>query len=300
MSRVQLHDRGGGRSDAVTLEFADDGTIPLPPHGQRLALELGYDGVESCALTEMTVDQYASSGPPATIKLSATGADFTSEMRAKKERTHEPTTLGNLLAILAEPYDVTTVVKPDSLARLQLPLVDQAGQSDLGLAVELARTYGGIFKPANGQWVILGYDAMPASQLTIRRDEVTQWRAHFAARRRAGSVVAHYHDFGRAQRVPVTVGDGAPVTRLDKTFETAAIAEAHARARLHRGIRASRRLQLQLPGRPDLQTLTRVRLDGFRRELDRDWLITDVTHVIDERGYRCEVDAEGVADDPVA
>ncbi|MES1936677.1 phage late control D family protein [Salinisphaera hydrothermalis] len=301
MGRVQLHDRAGGKSDAVTLEFADDGSIPLPPHGQKLALELGYKGETPRARTHLSVDQYASNGAPATIRMSATSADFTSEMRAKRERTHQPTTLGNLLAILAEPYGVTPVVKPDSLANLQLPLIDQAGKSDLGMAVELADTYGGIFKPGNGKWIILGYDAMPAPQLAIDRSEVAEWSGHFQARKHYPTVIAHYHDLHLAKRVAVQAGSGEkPITRLDKTFATKQIALAHATARLNKGIRQARRLRLRMEGRPELQTMTLVTLTGFRKELNRAWLITDVTHTIDKGGYRCEVEAEGIADDPTA
>lgn len=300
ISSVQLHDRAGGKSDAITIEFADDESIALPPHGTLLALRIGYQGEKPRTRTLMSVDQYVSNGAPASIRLSATGADFTSEMRAKKERTHEPTTLANLLAILAEPYDVITEVKPDSLANLQLPLIDQAGKSDLGMAVEIADTYGGIFKPGNGKWGIVGYDAMPASQLTIDRSEVTQWSAHFQARKHYPTIVAHYHDLGKAQRVAVQAGSGEkPITRLDKTFASAQIAKAHATAKWHKGIRQARRLRLRMEGRPELQTMTLVTLSGFRKELNRDWLITDVTHTIDSNGYQCEVSAEGVADDPV-
>jgi phage protein D len=163
--------------------------------------------------------------------------------------------------------------------------------------VALAHTYGAVFKPTNGRWVILGYDAMPEAALTIDQTEVTEFSAHFQARPHFPTVIAHYHDYDKAKRVPVQVGSGdKPITRLDKTFDSEAIARAHARAALNKGIRQARRVRLRLPGRPALQTLTKVALTGFREELNRDWLITEVTHTLDSRGYRCEIDAEGVTE----
>ncbi|WP_111745631.1 phage late control D family protein [Salinisphaera orenii] len=301
VARLGVHDHAGQRSDSFKLELADDGTLPLPSEGALLDVELGYKGEPPLAYERFRVDQIAAEGPPAKITFSATGAAFDSAARAPRERTIEPDTLAHVLATLAADYDVEPVVIPRSLGTLELPLIDQAGVSDLDQAAKLAHTYGGVFKPVNGKWQILSYDrvraADPDTVITLGADRVTEWSTHFIARHRYKSVTAHYHDYGKARRVPVTVGNGTPNKILDKTFETEAIARAHARATYYTAERERRRLRLSLPGRPDVATHTKLALRGFRDRVNADWLITQVDHVFDDRGYRTTIQAEGLGDD---
>ncbi|MEQ9132640.1 MAG: hypothetical protein RJQ08_08365 [Salinisphaeraceae bacterium] len=294
MSKLEIADLAGGRVDSFKMELSDDGSIVLPPAGTELNIYLGYREVRPVHRGLFAVDQVAHSGPPSTLTYSATGVDFIASARAPKERTHEPQTLATLLDKLASPHGYTPVVRPSSLGRLELPLIDQAGQSDLALADELARTYGGIFKPVDGVWAILGYGVLGEPALTLRPQDVSTWRAHFMPRREFQAVTAHYHDYGAAERTPVTAGEGEPVKVLNRTYETADVALAHAKSTLARGRRKARSLTLTLPGRPDLATHTVLGLDGFRERVDNRWLITQVTHTLDKRGYRCRVEAEGL------
>jgi hypothetical protein len=49
-----------------------------------------------------------------------------------------------------------------------------------------------------------------------------------------------------------------------------------------------------MPGRPDLVSQQVIRLEGFRERVDDAWLITEVVHTINKRGYSCRVECEGV------
>lgn len=294
---VEINDLAGGRVDSVTLELGDDASLALPRAGNVLNVSIGYRGEASARKrVRCAVDQFAHQGPPASIRLSATAVDFSSAARAPKERTHEPQTLGALLNTLCAPHGYAPVIRPPSLGALMLPLVDQAGQSDLALADELARTYGAIFKPVDGKWAILGYGVLGAPALTLRPEDVTSWRAHFIARRRYAAVTAYWHDYDAAKRTPVTAGGGEPVQVLHKTYADEATALAHAQAALAKGAREARQLQLTLPGRPDLATHTVLALAGFRAEVDDNWLVTRVSHTLDKGGYRCRVEAEGLVE----
>lgn len=292
---MRIHDRSGVHADALELELADDGALPLPPEGHTLHTMIGYGGLPKIRRRgQFMVDQIGHSGPPAVLELSATTADFTSQARAPRERSFPGITIGDLVARIAGEHGYKAVVQPQSLANVHLWHVDQAGQSDLALIYQIASEYGAVFKPVDGVWWVRSYEAIGDPIVTLRPSDVTAWNTHFIARNQYASVVAHYQDYDLARRVPVQVGEGEPRLVLDKTFLNADTAHANAASAFGRARRESRRLSLRMPGRPDLSSQSVIRLDGFRERVDDEWLITSVTHTINKRGYTCRVECEGV------
>lgn len=278
----------------MELELADDGVLGMPEAGKRLEVAVGYQGEVPRRRRHFSIDQVEHAGPPARIQLSATAADFTSQARAPRERSHGSLTLGELIEKLAGEHGYEARVIPEELGRVRLRHVDQAGQSDLALAWEVARAHDAVFKPIDGIWMVRSYEALGEPTATIRPADVSTWRAHFLARAGYASVKAHYHDFDTAQRVPVVVGDGEPQLVLDATFVDEEVARWQAQAAKGRARRESRRLSLRMPGRPDLVSQQVIRLEGFRERVDDAWLITEVVHTINKRGYSCRVECEGV------
>jgi hypothetical protein len=291
---LRLHDRSGAHSDSLEMEIADDGSLPMPEMGKKLEVGLGYAGVGIRRRHTFRVDQFEHAGPPARFQFSATTMDFTSQAMAPRERSHGSLTLGELIEKLAGEHGYQAEVVPDDLARVRLRHVDQAGQSDLALAWEVCREHDAVCKPADNKWWVRSYEALGEPTATIRPADVSTWRAHFLARAGYASVKAHYHDFDTAQRVPVVVGDGEPQLVLDATFVDEEVARWQAQAAKGRARRESRRLSLRMPGRPDLVSQQVIRLEGFRERVDDAWLITEVVHTINKRGYSCRVECEGV------
>lgn len=296
---LRLNDRVGDTADSFELELADDDALPIPRHGNLLKVAVGYRDGTTRNRVQFKVDQIAHSGPPKTIIVSGTSADFTSQARAPRERTHrdrpgEPLTMLRLITELAAEHGQQARVVPDELARIDLRYIDQAGQSDLSLAWEVARSHDAMFKPVDGIWFVRSYEAIGEPTLTIRPGDVSSHRAHFIARSQYQSVRAHYHNFDTAQRVPVIVGDGEPQLLLDETFPDEDVARWQAVAALGRARRESRRLTLEMPGRPDMYSQQVIRLEGFRERVDDTWLVTEVTHTINKRGYRSRVTCIGV------
>ncbi|WP_171909831.1 phage late control D family protein [Aquisalimonas asiatica] len=301
---LRLEDRAGYESDALEIEVADNQDWTWPREGALLRLRaLGYDGetlVEPASSSRFAIDQIEHAGPPARLHFSATSADFTSQMREGRDRSHPNMTLGELIERLAAEHGYDFGIYPADLGETHLGFVDQSGQSDLALAHQVAAEYGTLFKVIDGKWVVISYDAtegpdgepIPVTELTPA--DVSTWRAHFMTKKKVGSVVATYQDYDLARRIPVTVGEGEPVRTLSRVFLDEATAQANARSTLHRAWRESRRLTINLPGNPSLASRQRLRLSGFRDGVNGDWLITQVSHVVNKRGYRCRVEAEGL------
>ncbi|WP_176475776.1 hypothetical protein [Halomonas salipaludis] len=108
----------------------------------------------------------------------------------------------------------------------------------------------------------------------------------------SGTVVAHWRDVDSGETVDAEVGEGEPVNRLLTTYPDAQSARAAASAELRRGQRGEQRLDLTLPGDPQLMAEGRLQLEGFREDADGEWLIEQVEHTLSEAGYRCRVKAE--------
>lgn len=121
---------------------------------------------------------------------------------------------------------------------------------------------------------------------------MSRWNYRQSLRQPAGKVIAVCRDHGAAQDIEVTAGDGDPVRRLKQRFPNEAEAQSAADAEYKRSQRAGTTVSLTLPGDPDLVAEARLTLAGFRDGVDREWLITSVTHTIDSGGYRCDVSAE--------
>jgi uncharacterized protein len=290
---LRLYDRAGGHADSLELELADQGQ-PIPDGGQYLQVSLGYKGDRQRVRKRFTFDQCEIQGPARTLRISATTADFSSQARAPRERSHGSTTLGDLIEKLAAEHGYVARVEPQETASLHLWHVDQAGQSDLGLAYELCAANGAIFKPVDDLWWVRGFGAIGEPDHTIEPGDVSRWRARINERERLGSVRAIYQDYDLARRLEIVEGDGEPQETLDPVFVDEATARNHARARLWRSDRDSRELELFMPGRPDIASQQVLLLKGFRPELDRTWLIKEAVHSYGRRGYTTQLVCEGV------
>jgi hypothetical protein len=84
----------------------------------------------------------------------------------------------------------------------------------------------------------------------------------------------------------------AQTKRLRRSYPTREAATSAAQGEVDRSAREGLKLSISLPGDPDLVAESRLLLEGFRPGVDREWLVTSVTHAIDASGYRCSVSAE--------
>jgi phage protein D len=186
----------------------------------------------------------------------------------------------------------------ESLASIALPHLDQIDESDINLLTRVAREHDAIAKPGGGKLIVarrgesLTVTGDPMPRVALGPSDVSRWRWEYSLRPPAGQVVAVWHDPVSAEDVEVTAGDSEPVRRLRQRFPSEAAARAAAEAEFRRAERAGTQLSIALPGNPDLVAEGRVVLAGFRPEVDGDWLVRRVTHILDRGGYRCDVEAE--------
>lgn len=303
---LSLSDAAGVESDAVDITLADHlplERLEIPPAGAEITVALGY----TFKLKDMGLfiaDSVEVSGPPDQMRIRGTAAIHGKTTEGKTALTESRTrswdagtTLGDLVAKIAGEHGLQPAVS-ESLASVALPHVDQIDESDINLVTRLARDLDGLAKPAGGKLVIArrgeslsaAGEAMPTIRLTP--GQVSSWRMSRRLRAPAGKVVATWHDQDAGKDVEETAGDAEPVRRLRQRYPTAEAAKGAATSEFKRSQRAGTQVQLELPGDPDIVAEARLVLEGFRPDVNGEWLVTRVRHDLGSGGYRCSVSAE--------
>ncbi len=299
VQEARLEDLSGEQSDALELELLLPPGAEWPEFGEEFECKIGYAGDDDEPLKYVqrgryTVDQMALEGPPNLLRVSATSANFSSAVRAPKERSFNQRTLFSIVEEIAGEHDFDVHFEPASLGEVLVDHVDQTGESDLQFVHDLAETYGAMFKPVDGKWVMVSYERPTEAVAVIRPEDVSRFRTHHISRRVYRSVKAFYQDLEKANRVAVVVGDGEPQLVLPTPTVRQETAEAKARAALIKSRRESRQASITMPGRPDLGSQEVVELRGFGGLADDLWRIKSNVHKQNKRGYTSRLELEGV------
>jgi phage protein D len=303
---LRLTDEAGLTADTLEIVLADtdpNNPVQVPPRGAELELFLGYDG-QAQHMGLFVCDEVELDGWPGAMTIRARAAVYEgtpkgkTDLQTQKSRSWpDRTTLGALVQKIAKEHGMAGVLSP-SLVSIVLPHYDQTEESDVSFLSRVAKRYDAVVKPAGGKLILskrgegksASGDDLAAVSLTA--GDVTSYRLTLSTREAPGTVVAFWHDKGMAKRQEIHVGNGDPVKQIRHHFPNAAAATAAAQAEMERRMRGQERLNLTLPGSPDLVAECSLSVSGIRSRVDGDWLVERATHSLDRGGYRCDVEAE--------
>ena len=303
---LRFTDAAGLESDVLEIVLADHDPlqpIQMPPTGAELELFLGYDGLAQ-RMGLFVCDEIEMAGWPGEMTIRARAAPFDvskgglANLQTQKTRSwSKGTLLGDVVRKIAKEHGMAPAVM-DTLAKIALPHIDQADESDLHFLGRVAKKYDAVVKPAGGKLVLakkgetksVSGEQLPAVALVPT--DVSRFRVVMSKRETAGMVVAYWHAVKQAKRNEVKVGQGEPVSRLKMYYPTKEMALAAARSELQRRERGKVTVSLTMPGRTDLVAEAPLTLAGFRDGVNGEWVITRVEHSLDSGGYSCTVEAE--------
>ena len=303
---LRFTDAAGLESDVLEIVLADHDPlqpIQMPPTGAELELFLGYDGLAQ-RMGLFVCDEVELAGWPGEMTIRARAAPFDvskgglANLQTQKTRSwSKGTLLGDMVRKIAKEHGMAPAVM-DTLAKIALPHIDQADESDLHFLGRVAKKYDAVVKPAGGKLVLakkgetksVSGEQLPAVALVPT--DVSRFRVVMSKRETAGMVVAYWHAVKQAKRNEVKVGQGEPVSRLKMYYPTKEMALAAARSELQRRERGKVTVSLTMPGRTDLVAEAPLTLAGFRDGVNGEWVITRVEHSLDSGGYSCTVEAE--------
>ncbi|NBS71423.1 late control protein D, partial [bacterium] len=289
---MRLNEQAEQQSDSLEISLDDrDKRVPAPANGTWLRVWLGYStgGRTPVYMGAFAVDEVELSMGPRSMVIKATASN-TAPTLQKEQRTQSwhNTTLGAVVQQIASRNNLVPVIK-GQLASQQIKHDDQTNESDQAFLTRLAERFKATIKPADGKLVVVPRgDGDNAGGVTIKQEEVTNWRATLKNRGAYGGVKARYLDRSVNKEKVVTAGqtDGAlPVFEEKQLFKTQSDAQKAADSRLQ-SLRAGEvRVSITLPGRPDVNAEGLVTLQGFRGEVDGAWNVKQVTHDLSSSGY---------------
>ncbi|WP_294326144.1 contractile injection system protein, VgrG/Pvc8 family [uncultured Sphingomonas sp.] len=295
-----LTDKRGADADQLDLVIDDsDGGVELPPTGAKIRVSLGWKSGPDVTpgLVDMgtyIVDDVGHSGPPDQITVRARAADFTGAMRVRRERSWHGTTLGAIVADVANAHGLLPRCAA-ALASIAITAKAQSRESDLAFLRRLGRDHDAvatikdgnlILKPIADRVTVSG-KALPA--VTIRRRDGDRHDYQVQKQEEAIGVSADWHDRASAKKKTVTAGKPEGARKLSRTYASEADARAAARAEAGRAARQPRTLSLSLSlalGRPDLKPETPIKVSDFKAAIDAQrWVLAEVTHTLGDRGF---------------
>ncbi len=297
---LRVTDVSGLTSDTVMIRLDDRApVIELPRKGAKLEISLGYQGAGLDHKGLFVVDEIGLEGPPDTLVIRARAADLRKGLKERRTRSFDNIKIGDLVASIASAHGYLPKVSAE-LAAVTIAHIDQTTESDLELLTRLAEGRGAVAKVANGLLLFVLKAASKSSSgkdlpaVTKLRSDLTRWNVLLADRGTYPAVEARYQDIPAGAEKKILVGSGTPVYRLVPKYADAETAAAVAKSKLAVLARGVGTITGACSGDLALAAEGKLILSGVRSGVDGEWLLAQVTHVINGSGYRCEFQGETV------
>lgn len=298
---LELTDNRGLEADQLSITLSDhDGLLAMPAKGALLRLWLGWSDTGLVDKGSYILDEIEHSGAPDTLSLRARSADLRKAFKTKQERSWTNTTLGDVISDIALSNGLKPAIA-QKLARLVIPQLDQANESDANLISRLGEEFDAVASvkagcllcmPAGGGKSITGI-ALP--HITLTREDGDQHRYLQADRDSYDGVRAYFYDLNSAKKQHAIAGGGENLKDLRHTYSDRQSALRAARAEFNRLQRGSATLSYTLArARPDLIPELTYTLMGVKEEIDAIiWYGGNVQHSLSaDNGYTMSLELE--------
>jgi phage protein D len=293
-----ITEKRGEEADELDLVIDDtDGGMALPPTGAKIQVWLGWkQGSDVIAgLVDkgwFVVDEVSHGGPPDLVAVRARSADFTSDIKTRREKGWHGTTLGAIVQEIAARHKLTARCA-SSLAGITITAKIQSRESDLAFLRRLGREHNAVAKIA-GKTLILSPIAAATTPsgkalrtISIARSEGDTHQFSRQKRDDVPGVKATWHDRKSGKRQAFVAGKTDGAQALSKVYGNEPDAARAANAAHARAGREPVSLTLTLAlGRPDLHPEVKATVSGYKAAIDAiSWVIAEVTHTYGDRGY---------------
>lgn len=168
-----------GKSDELSLTLEDrvgrwrEGWFPQ--QGDRIAVQMGYEGAPLLDAGNFSVDVTELRGAPDTVQISALAAPQTAAMRTAQDRAWESATLREIAERIARELDLELL---GDVADVRIDRVTQSRETSLAFLRRLARDYDYAFSirpPYLTFFELAKLEAQPPV-VTIRREDLLTYR----------------------------------------------------------------------------------------------------------------------------
>lgn len=299
---------GASNGDHVVVTIDDrGGTLPVVGQGDPIEVSMGYAETGMFPMFQGNVDDVILTGWPMTMVIKATGENMKSLLKQGRDFSYQNTTVGGAIGTLAQRNGLPTAISPEFMG-MQLGYASQSGENDMNFALRMARKYDASFKVAGGKLnFVKNGTGMSASGVVLGSAvaqygvNVKKYQATLRARPIYGSSSHIWNKLTNQEQQTETNpagGGGAGAGDADALFgmgtpaatgqpEAADVSKAQGDATA----RAEGELAISIIGSPTVMAGALLQVVGIRADVDGDWLMTEVTHMIDNRGYDTHIKA---------
>jgi uncharacterized protein len=305
--QLDIQEKRAEEADEVTIVLDDSrGDLAIPAGGAKLDVSIGWkrpgQSADLFSKGSFKVDTVEHDGSPDRLTIKGSSADFTGDMRVRRDRSWTDTTLGAVVSQVAKAHGLDPRCAAE-LAAVQVKILAQSGESDLAMLRRIGREHDAVATVKAGKLILKrigdGKTSTGAAiaDVTVRRAEGDGHRWSRQKREEYTGVTASWHDQDGAAKKTVTVGQAAGARKLSRVYASEASARRAATAARSRQKRQPATLDVYIAeGRADLYPERRARVSGFKAEIDATtWLIVQATHSVSKGGFTTQLQMESAA-----
>lgn len=301
--QLRVNDDSGQKSDTVDLTLDDrDQKVDIPAQKAELKVWLGYEETSLAYMGSFQVDEVSIQENPAVVKIRAKAGESSPSFRATKTRSWDQKKIKEIITQIASEHQFTPLVHPNYAERV-IDHIDQENESDAHFVTRLAKIYGAIAKPADGNLIFLPEGAGLSSSgetlsaATIDQTEMSTFKGSIKDRGVYSGVITRYRDKEENQEEEVTITDAwdffgaGPQFRDKKLYTSKDMAEQAGIAKLKQLKAGTITLDFTVRGRTDIFAERPVTITGVRSPMAGTFIAKTVTHTISSGGFVTKVSA---------
>ncbi|CAM3537889.1 MULTISPECIES: phage late control D family protein [Pseudoalteromonas] len=304
LAELSVTTRTGLASDTCYVRFDNlaDAPIALPAPTDQLEIAMGYkegtkdQSAPSTKLGIFEVGAYELTGPNRSLTFYGNKVLWDQDFKALKIRSwpeqgkDEPLMLDKLIQDIAGEYGLQAKIG-DAFQGREIPHIEQT-ESDMQLLSKLAVQFDAIMKIADDKLIFMAKGtgksltgkALPS--VTVSKKQLVSWQLNANHNKLVKGVQAYFYDKALAQKTLVSVGGGSPNTTLSYVYPNETEAQTAATAMLQRLNRAHTSVQLCVVGDPNLLAGGVITIEEVDDNLNGDWFVCEVKHVINHAGFK--------------
>ncbi|GHM58818.1 MAG: hypothetical protein sL5_10940 [Candidatus Mesenet longicola] len=235
--------------------------------------------------------------PPQTVRIKAHAANLKKSLKEQVSKQWHQITLGNLVEQIAQKHGYGAKVAAE-FKDILVQHTYQTNESDMSFLTKVAREYGATVKPIGGYIIFVSKGQSKSATgktleaIVITPQDVINWQACFTVRNRYNSVIAKWYDYKKGETISETAGIGSPSYVIQEVYSSSELALSAAQAKLKQLKRSTATLDITMPGDPQVFTEAKLNLAGFGKEINGEWVISRVEHILDSTGYKTMIDKQ--------
>lgn len=208
---INFKDEIDNKSDEITVVTTRE--FPRPSFGDVVTLELGYKDSGLSFVGKFFIQSSTITNNNLTFR--ATGADWTEELKKKKNRKWENIEIGGIVSKIAGEHGLSNKCDKSHFFRHEA----QAHESDIHFLHRLAKFLDSTLSIKNATIIFLDKN-QPKPQYLCNFKEAISTSIELVNKTKYKSAKMTYRDSKKNTDVVVTVGGGKPILELKKSLDT--------------------------------------------------------------------------------